>query len=155
MKQKIGAVARLIGISPKTIRYYESEGLVSASQRTESSWASKGQRLFNDSDIDRLRFVKEARSLAFSIDEIRELLKHYESGPPCGCGSRNLLGKFIENKQKEVERSITELTVLKKQLAELGTRTEKLSNKGPDELLGETTPPVSDAILSRIKSKKE
>ena len=46
VRNKIGAVSRALGLSVKTIRYYESVGLVEAPQRTAGSWHSIGQRIY-------------------------------------------------------------------------------------------------------------
>ncbi len=155
MKQKIGAVSRAVGISTKTIRFYESVGLVEASERTSSLWGSGGQRLFDESDIDRLRFVKEARQLDFSIEEIRQLLEYFESGPSCGCGSRALLNELVEKKLDEIAQGIEQLEALRCRLQELHLRTQRLEGKGPKELLGKSKPTVSDAVLGRVGNDDE
>lgn len=66
---QIGEVAEAVGLSLRTIRYYEEVGLVTPSGRS-----SGGFRLYTDDDVDRLRLVKEMKPLDFSIDEIRDLL---------------------------------------------------------------------------------
>src|SRR5712671_109548 len=66
---RIGQVAQETGISIDTIRFYEKQGLLKRSPRTEG-----GFRLFGLSDIETLRFVRKAQELGFSLNEIRELL---------------------------------------------------------------------------------
>lgn len=65
----IGAVAKRTGLKIPTIRFYEQEGLVAAPPRTES-----GRRLYADSAVRRLGFIRHARSLGFDLDDIRSLL---------------------------------------------------------------------------------
>ena len=65
----IGAVAKRTGLKIPTIRFYELEGLVAAPPRTES-----GRRLYADSQVRRLGFIRHARSLGFDLDDIRSLL---------------------------------------------------------------------------------
>lgn len=65
----IGEAAELTGVSAKMIRHYESIGLIPAANRTFANY-----RLYNDADIHRLRFVKRARNLGFSMKQIEELL---------------------------------------------------------------------------------
>lgn len=67
---QIGEVAARIGLSLRTVRYYEEVDLVAPSGRTEG-----GFRLYTDDDIDRLTLVKQMKPLAFSLDETRDLLR--------------------------------------------------------------------------------
>jgi Hg(II)-responsive transcriptional regulator len=68
-EMKIGTVARLAGVRAATIRYYEGRGLLGLAPRTHS-----GYRRYHDDTVQRLRFIKHAQELGFSLDEIRELL---------------------------------------------------------------------------------
>jgi len=65
----IGRASELSGVLIETIRYYEREGVVPKPDRTAS-----GRRVYSDSDIGRLRFIKRCRDLGFSMVEARSLL---------------------------------------------------------------------------------
>ncbi len=65
----IGEAARLSGVSAKMVRHYEALGLLPTVARTEG-----GYRQYADSEVHSLRFIKRARELGFSIDEITQLL---------------------------------------------------------------------------------
>lgn len=65
----IGKAALQAGVTTKMIRHYESIALVSASPRTNS-----GYRMYGVEAVHELRFIKRARSLGFSLDQIRDLL---------------------------------------------------------------------------------
>jgi len=65
----IGEIARRVGIKVNTIRFYEEIGLLPPIDRTES-----GRRKFTEVQLQRLRFIRNSRSLGFSSDEIRSLL---------------------------------------------------------------------------------
>ena len=65
----IGAVARGAGVPIDTIRYYEREGLLPPPRRRDS-----GYRDYDRHTVERLRFIRRAKSLGFSLDDIRELL---------------------------------------------------------------------------------
>ena len=65
----IGAVARRVGVAIDTIRYYEREGLLPEPLRRAS-----GYRSYGEGTITQLRFIRRAKDLGFTLDEIRELL---------------------------------------------------------------------------------
>lgn len=67
---QIGQAASRVGLSLRTVRYYEEVGLVVPSGRTEG-----GFRLYTDDDIDRLALVKRLKPLDFSLDELRTILE--------------------------------------------------------------------------------
>ncbi|EIM02090.1 heavy metal-responsive transcriptional regulator [Rhodanobacter thiooxydans] len=65
----IGAVAKRVGVAIDTIRYYEREGLLPEPQRRAS-----GYRSYGESAVVQLRFIRRAKDLGFTLEEIRELL---------------------------------------------------------------------------------
>ncbi|MEX2555963.1 MAG: MerR family transcriptional regulator [Actinomycetota bacterium] len=67
---QIGEVAERVGLSLRTLRYYEEVGIVQPSGRSPG-----GFRLYDESDIAQASFVKQLKPLEFSLDQIRELLE--------------------------------------------------------------------------------
>jgi len=65
----IGAIARRAGVGIDTVRYYERAGLLDPRQRLAS-----GYRRYSDAEVTRLRFIRRAQALGFSLKEIQELL---------------------------------------------------------------------------------
>ncbi len=74
----IGRLSGEAGVNIETIRYYERIGLLPAPPRTTS-----GRRLYDRTSVQRLGFVRRARELGFSIDEIRALLAMAGGGERC------------------------------------------------------------------------
>ncbi|MBN3562293.1 Cu(I)-responsive transcriptional regulator [Aliamphritea spongicola] len=66
----ISQAAAATGLSAKTIRYYEQQGVVAPAERSDN-----GYRTYSPAHIDELRFIKRTRSLGFSLEEARDLLR--------------------------------------------------------------------------------
>ncbi len=78
-RMKIGELAKLTGLTAKTIRYYELLRLLDEPERTES-----GYRMYGEADVERLEFVKKAKRLGLSLEEIRDILQlHAQRQAPC------------------------------------------------------------------------
>ena len=69
MMMKIGAVATRADVNIQTVRYYERRGLLAKPPRTESNY-----RLYSEDSVRRVRFVKRAQQLGFTLKEIKDLL---------------------------------------------------------------------------------
>ncbi len=107
---RIGELAARFGLNPKTIRYYEEIGLLKRAGRSES-----GYRLYGKPDVERLGFIRRAKTLSLSLDEIRDLLSVQEEGsPPCG----QVLG-LIDTKIEVIDQQMAELTTFRAELATL------------------------------------
>ena len=111
---KIGEAAKRLDMNPRTIRFYESAGLLSPPKRTEHDYASAGHRLFSPQDLRRLQFVRQARLLDLSLDQIRELGEITEEG--CCGRARPHLKALIREKLPELRRRIAELRRLERHL---------------------------------------
>jgi len=104
---KIGDVTKLINITADTLRYYEKFGLLPNISRNVS-----GIRQYDDKDISRLKFIKRAQSMNFSLNEIKELLSMRE-GPQT---AKDSVRQLTADKLKDVEQQINELTTLQNEL---------------------------------------
>lgn len=105
-----GELARRVGIGIESLRFYERKKILSKPARTQS-----GYRLYEESQVQRLRFVKKAQVLGFTLEEIRELLDLVENSR-LKCGTVKTLA---EEKIREVELKITDLKNLKDALVNL------------------------------------
>jgi MerR family mercuric resistance operon transcriptional regulator len=115
----IGRLARLGGVNLETIRYYEREGLLPKPPRTEA-----GYRLFPSDTARRLRFIKRAQELGFSLSEIRDLLTlRMKPGT-----KREHIRSRAEAKITDIEQKIRALEAMKKTLRKM---TERCDGCGP------------------------
>jgi Cd(II)/Pb(II)-responsive transcriptional regulator len=107
---KIGKLAKLTGCSVQAIRYYEKEKLLPSTQRSEGNF-----RLYDESHVDQLSFIKLCRGLDLSLSEVRQLLS-LKSSPGAQCDEVN---RMIETHIQQVETRIRELMQLNVQLKAL------------------------------------
>lgn len=109
----IGQAARHSGVSAKTIRYYESIGLIPEARRTES-----GYRRYSEKDVETLRFIHHSRSLGFSVKEVSMLLDLWRDQNRLSADVKALALTHIEN----VDRKIAELQKIRDTLVDLTRR---------------------------------
>ena len=115
----IGKVARLAEVGVETVRFYEREGLIDEPPRRES-----GYREYPGETVRRLRFIRRAKDLGFTLREIKELLElQLETGTTCGN-----VRERAEAKIKDIEARARTLQRMKKALAKL---TMACRGKGP------------------------
>jgi len=106
----IGEAARSSGVSAKTIRYYESIGLIPPASRRES-----GYRSFGQIDIDTLRFVQRARSLGFSVKDVARLLDLWRDRSRASSDVKALAMEQVG----EIDRKVAELRSMRDTLQHL------------------------------------
>ncbi len=96
---QIGAASRLSGVSARMIRHYETIGLLPSPVRRDSNYRDYG----ND-DIHRLGFVRRARDLGFSIEEIRDLLRLWADEGRASADVRALAEAHVADLDRRIER---------------------------------------------------
>ena len=107
---KIGELAKLGETTTKTVRYYELLGLLHEPERTDS-----GYRLYEEKDVERLIFIRKAKTLGFSLTDIGETLTLYDSQQaPC----IHVLG-LLDRKIQEINQLVGELQALQQELMRL------------------------------------
>jgi MerR family copper efflux transcriptional regulator len=106
----IGEVANSTGITTKMIRYYESIGLIKETQRTDA-----GYRTYGDNEVNTLHFIKRARKLGFSLEQIRDLLSLWQNP---GRASADVKAIAMEH-VAELNQRIVELTEMRDTLHHL------------------------------------
>ncbi|MFQ5959168.1 MAG: Cu(I)-responsive transcriptional regulator, partial [Alphaproteobacteria bacterium] len=106
----IGEAATLSGLPPKTIRYYESIGLIEAAPRTNG-----GYRSYDGTDVQFLRFIRRARGLGFSVEDVAGLLALYRDKSRASADVKALALRHRER----IDRKIAELGSIRRTLDHL------------------------------------
>ena len=106
----IGDAAKISGVNAKLIRHYESIGLIPKAHRSDS-----GYRTYTEADVHTLSFVKRARTLGFSMKEIKKLVGLWRNKVRTSSDVKALALKHIE----EMEKKIQELQEMVKTLKHL------------------------------------
>jgi MerR family copper efflux transcriptional regulator len=110
MSLTVKQVAERVGMPSRTVRYYDRIGLVQADDRSEA-----GYRLYGAEEEGRLLFVRRAKRLGFSLDEIRGLMAAAESG---GGATVPELERLLDQKIDEIDARMAELSAFRDRLIE-------------------------------------
>ena len=106
----IGQAAKLSDVSAKTIRYYESIGLIPKAAR-----ADNGYRDYSENDVETLRFIKRSRNLGFSVEDVSNLLDLWRDKERASADVKAVALKHIQ----DVETRIQELQSIRDTLTKL------------------------------------
>ncbi len=106
----IGQLARSAGVGVETIRFYERKGLVEEPPRRAS-----GYRQYDLEAVRRIRFIRHAKELGFTLREIKELLD-LRVGPDCRCGE---VLKLAQVRMADIEQRISDLRKMSRALSAL------------------------------------
>ena len=137
----IQKLAKLSAVPAKTIRYYESIGLMPDPERAENNY-----RQYTPEAVERLRFIVSARSLGFNLAEIGEFLAARDAGTlPC----RRVLDSF-DQRILEIDRHIADLLALRETLTRIRSDGAALP---PDKQCDEQC--VCDLVDTSAKEKNE
>ena len=125
-----GALAKVTGVNSETIRYYEKVGLMPDPSRTEA-----GYRVYDETHLKRLSFIRRCRELGFSIDEVSGLLGFVDGGNYTCAEVRDSTIIHLGN----VRQKIRDLRKMERTLKEMVF-----------QCVGESVPecPISDALYS-------
>jgi len=118
---KAGLLSKKADINIETLRYYESIGLLPKPKRLDS-----GYRIYSETDLKQLLFIKQAKILGFSLKEIKELL-YLKVDKERNCTD---VRQIAEKKISEIDFKLKEMKKIKKALTKLA---EKCRNKNDEE----------------------
>jgi MerR family transcriptional regulator, mercuric resistance operon regulatory protein len=103
-------------VNPQTLRYYERRGLLAAPVRSPG-----GYRAYPDEAVRRVRFIKRAQDLGFTLAEVESLLRLADGGP----ASCDRVRALAEEKLGDLQRRIADLQVLQTGLSRLVATCER------------------------------
>lgn len=113
----IGELADAVGVPTRTVRFYERRGLL-----PEPSRAPNGYRTYDDSTVDRLRFIRSAQAAGLTLAEIHDIIDLRDDGQtPC-----THVAELIAAKLDDVRRRRYELATLEDELGQLIERSRRL-----------------------------
>jgi DNA-binding transcriptional MerR regulator len=116
MKQ-IGEVARDLGITARTIRYYEEIGIMEVPERDEL-----GPRRYAKKDIVRLKFILKMKELGLSLKEMQELAENYDLNDQDRDKILPRLLEILESHKEKIDKKVKLLTSLRKDIGEYQQR---------------------------------
>jgi DNA-binding transcriptional MerR regulator len=105
-------IAQLANVTSDTVRYYTKRGLLVPSRNP-----SNGYKEYQQADLERLKFIHQARTIGFTLNEIEQILEHALKGDsPCP-SVRMLMAKKIEDTRTQIESLTAHLATLEKTFA--------------------------------------
>lgn len=108
---KIGELAKLTSTRTETLRYYETEGLLPPAKRTPA-----GYRIYADADVQRVSFIRRARSMGFSLREVAELMSLQVDRASSTCGE---VKQLAQQKLVMIDQKLTELRKMQSALQQI------------------------------------
>ena len=106
----IGEAAKASGVSAKMIRHYEESGLIPKSRRTMS-----GYRVYGETEVHLLRFIRRARDLGFSLAEIKTLLGLWQNRRRASADVKELATRHVA----DLDKRIAEMQAMRRTLLSL------------------------------------
>lgn len=120
---QVSEIARRAEVSTDTVRFYCKQGLLQPRRDPDNSY-----QLFDLADLKRLRFIRQARALGFSLSEINDILKLSDSRhSPCP-----LVRDLFERKLTDVEQQLTELIAQRDRMRQALKHWEAMPDGTPD-----------------------
>jgi len=138
---RIGEAAKAAGVGVETIRFYERKGLI---ERPARPAAGDGFRTYPQAAIDRIRFIRKAQEIGFSLSEIKELLS-LRLDPDADCGE---VRARAQTKLDEVNEKVSRLSAIR-------TALERLIESCPGRGAGLTECSIIEALTGSVSERSD
>jgi DNA-binding transcriptional MerR regulator len=119
----VSEVAKQTGVSAHTVRYYVREGLLLPIKQAENSYS-----LFSPTEVSRLQFIRTAKMLGFTLNEIRQILENAQMGESPCADVREVIQQHIVDNRRRIE----EMQQLQKRMELAVTKWETMPDGMPD-----------------------
>ena len=122
----IGELARMFEVTPRTIRFYEQEGLLAPERRGQT-------RIYHEKDRVRLKLTLRGKRLGFSLAEIREVIEMYDAMPDGNARQLKRLLEILADKRNNMERQLEDIRLMQRELDDVEARArDVLDRLDPD-----------------------
>ncbi|WP_168016996.1 MerR family transcriptional regulator [Halomonas salinarum] len=111
----IGELAEMFEVTPRTIRFYEQEGLLAPERRGQ-------RRIYHDKDRVRLKLTLRGKRLGFTLAEIREVVELYDAMPDGNARQLHRILEILAEKRAEMEQRKEDIRLMQNELDDVETR---------------------------------
>ncbi|MCE8001795.1 MerR family transcriptional regulator [Billgrantia ethanolica] len=115
----IGELARMFEVTPRTIRFYEQEGLLAPERRGQT-------RIYHEKDRVRLKLTLRGKRLGFSLAEIREVIEMYDAMPDGNARQLKRLLEILADKRSNMERQLEDIRLMQRELDDVEMRAREV-----------------------------
>ncbi|SDJ63854.1 MerR family transcriptional regulator [Billgrantia gudaonensis] len=118
----IGELARMFEVTPRTIRFYEQEGLLAPERRGQT-------RVYHEKDRVRLKLTLRGKRLGFSLAEIREVIEMYDAMPDGNARQLKRLLEILGEKRANMERQLEDIRLMQRELDDVESRAREVLDR--------------------------
>lgn len=115
----IGELAKMFEVTPRTIRFYEQEGLLAPERRGQT-------RIYHEKDRVRLKLTLRGKRLGFSLAEIREVIEMYDALPDGNARQLKRLLEILADKRSNMERQLEDIRMMQHELDDVEAQAREI-----------------------------
>ncbi|MBB3142043.1 MerR family DNA-binding transcriptional regulator [Halomonas sp. THAF12] len=115
----IGELAKMFEVTPRTIRFYEQEGLLAPSRQGQ-------KRIYREKDRVRLKLTLRGKRLGFSLAEIREVVMMYDAMPDGNARQLKRLLEILKEKRADLEQQLEDIRLMRMEIDDVDQRAREV-----------------------------